>query len=150
MDETTTPPKPPTKRYLTGTKRGQFQRGHSGNPSGPKKSLAKTVAEAVREKSHNGLRWVKELDKIAMGKETTKNRLDAIRMLLERGFGRPPQEVQLSGGLVNFDSIDLKKLNDRQLEDLYAAQTKARELMVLAQTVPSDDEPARDFKVVNE
>lgn len=149
MDETPTPP--PTKRYLTAHKKnGQFKKGHSGNPAGPKKSLAKTVAEAVREKSHNGLRWVKELDKIAMGKETTKNRLDAIRMLLERGFGRPPQEVQLSGGLVNFDSIDLKKLNDKQLEDLYAAQAKARELMVLAQAAPSDDEPERDFKVVNE
>ena len=57
-----------------------------------------------------------------------KVRVDVMRLLLDRGYGKPPTEVNISSGsAVDLTDVDLSKLTDAQLEELYelSARTAA-------------------------
>ena len=70
-----------------------FEAGKSGNPGGRPKGLG---AALRRKYGENAGRLITELEKFAFGKVKKcphKVRVQAIGMLLERGWGKPPQEV---------------------------------------------------------
>lgn len=73
---------------------GRFVPGTSGNPGGRSKSLA-AIRQLAREHAETAIKKLVEL----LSSENERVRLDAIREVLDRGFGRPQQAIDL--GLVN-------------------------------------------------
>lgn len=74
-----------------------FQPGQSGNPSGRRRADF-TLAAYVREKTRDGRDLVDFLLSIvANGRAASKVRVQAAEILMDRGFGRPVQQTELSG-----------------------------------------------------
>ncbi len=80
--------------------KGRFGPGNNANPRG-RPPVGESIAEYIRHLSGaNGKVYVDKLHAIAT--EEHKNvmaRMQAIGVLLERGFGKPPQDVNLKGQL---------------------------------------------------
>ena len=77
------------------TPRGRaFQPGQSGNPGGRPKGVAQ-IRELVQAKGDD---LVGKLMEMALGANTEDRvRLEAIKALLDRGYGRPAQPVDGDG-----------------------------------------------------
>ena len=79
---------------------GRFRPGVSGNPNGrPKRGLA--LAEVVREKTRDGEDPVEFLLRVMKGQikhAPVADRIAAATELLNRGFGKPLQEVDVGLG----------------------------------------------------
>lgn len=84
-----------------------FKPGQTGNPGGRPKGLAAMVREVVGE---DGQQLVKAMAVIAVGtaaqvrtffgehvKRTARDRMQAVEFLADRGFGKAPQEVSVTG-----------------------------------------------------
>lgn len=85
----------------------RFQPGQSGNLRG-RPRVGTSLAERIREKGgDDGAVYVDLLHDIATNpKETTKLRIEAVRLLMQRGFGAIPTEVSVEEPLViNADQI---------------------------------------------
>lgn len=110
------------------TRRGRFQKGQSGNPAGRPRS-GQSLAEHIRQLAgEDGQAYVQVLHRLATGlHRDTRARLTAIGLLLERGFGRPPQTVDIQGVMASLrlDESALRGLDDDQL----AALARAREVL---------------------
>ena len=80
---------------------GRFQPGVSGNPNGrPKRGLA--LAEVVRDKTRDGEDPVEFLLKVMKGQikhARVSDRIAAATELLNLGFGKPLQEIEVDVGL---------------------------------------------------
>jgi hypothetical protein len=70
---------------------GRFRPGQSGNPGGRPKGLQR----AIREKyGDDGKQLMLAVHKLAFGKKTSDAvRLNALQILIERGWGKAPQIV---------------------------------------------------------
>jgi hypothetical protein len=78
----------------------RFQKGEVHNPRGRPRT-GTSVAEYVRKLSgDDGRAYVDKLHALAVGEhDNFSARLSAINILLDRGWGRPPQAVTLGGQL---------------------------------------------------
>lgn len=66
-----------------------FVKGQSGNPGGRPKGSAEVRELAQRLTA----RSFEELERMAFTSDDDRVRLDAIRIILDRGYGRPAQAI---------------------------------------------------------
>lgn len=71
-----------------------FQPGRSGNPGGRPKGSAEVRELAQRLTA----RSFEELERMAFTSDDDRVRLDAIKIILDRGYGRPAQAITGSEG----------------------------------------------------
>lgn len=104
-------------RSGTATKqRGRpFAKGQSGNPGGRPRGSG--IAGLVRERTADGVEPVEVLLKIMRDKKAAKrDRIKAAEVLLDRGWGKPQQQVEVTTPPV----ADLSKLTVDQLREVRA------------------------------
>ena len=86
-----------------------FQPGQSGNPKG-RPAKGTTVAECIRSLGgENGAPYVQRLHAIAFG-ENVRAALSAIAVLLERGYGKAPQDLGADA------NPDVARMSDQELD----------------------------------
>jgi hypothetical protein len=111
--------------------KGGFKPGRSGNPGGrPRKAIGDLSAEA---RKYAGLA-LETIVKICAEAKMDRDRLAAARELLDRGFGRAVQAVDLimmGKKLTELSTAELIALNERfaSLSAAVAGQLPAEELM---------------------
>ena len=103
----------------------RFEKGTSGNMKGrPRKNPA--ITEYISEKTDEGRRIIDELWILVRDPGTrTRDRIKAMEILLDRGFGRAVQQVEIAGEvsvtreLGSFTDLELMELVDlrRKLRD---------------------------------
>lgn len=71
-----------------------FKKGQSGNPGG-RKAVPKEITIAAQMLCPEA---VKTIGDLMRSSDDNNIRLKAANSLLDRGYGRPPQSVQLEGG----------------------------------------------------
>jgi Family of unknown function (DUF5681) len=98
------------------TGKGGFQKGQSGNPGGRPKANASLQLMA---RQHTGMA-LRTLAEIAKKGEKEASRVAAATALLDRGFGRPIQsmEMRIDESLLN------KRLSEMSPEELLAFERK--------------------------
>jgi hypothetical protein len=72
----------------------RFEKGKSGNPGGRPKAV-RDVAAAAREHTQEGLETL--VTAMRDGGAPWNARIRAVELILERGWGKPMQAVELSG-----------------------------------------------------
>jgi len=77
-----------------------WKKGQSGNPAGSKaKTRQKSVRTYLIQKyGLEARKLVDELDRIAFAASASKDQLPALRELLTRHSGQPPQSVDVTSG----------------------------------------------------
>lgn len=100
-----------------------FKPGRSGNPGGRPKGIARTVREQA---GGDPERFVQLLIAIAEDERTsTRDRISAVRELLDRGWGKPPAYAAIEGR----DPLEEDEISSaiRQIEDELAARRNGKE-----------------------
>ena len=108
-----------------------FQPGNNANPRGRPPS-GRALAEKIRAKAGDDAAvYVDELHRMALSRRIApKVRVEVMRVLLDRGFGKPPTDINVSSGsALDLTGVDLDKLTDRQLEGLHDAAAKTAAIL---------------------
>jgi hypothetical protein len=102
-----------------------FQKGQSGNPAG-RPPVGASVAERIREfGGRDGSVYVEQLHRLAVADDTDpRTRVAVIGVLLDRGYGRAPQELDASGSGGAIPQENLERLSDEELTLLKALVKK--------------------------
>lgn len=91
----------------------RFQKGQSGNPGGKPKEL-KGIQELARKHAPDA---IAALVKVARGGKSESARVGAAVALLDRGFGRPLQELKVDATVQNLTDEQI----DARIAQLYSA-----------------------------
>ncbi len=129
----------------------KWKPGQSGNPAGRPKGCV-GLAGYVREHTHDGKKLVNLLVRIAecetesldKHKVTLDHRLEAIRILLNRGFGRPVEQVVLGGGAATLTDVIMQHFQAKQVEQ--AAESMQESLKDAGKPDESRDSQAENAK----
>lgn len=100
--KTAGPPQPRTR-----DKHGRFVKGNGGSGKGGRPKLREEFKAFAQEKSLDALRMVYN---ILAGEETNnKDRLQAARLLMEYGYGRPAAELDRERLEIDRGRLDLER-----------------------------------------
>ncbi len=96
--------------------RTAWRKGQSGNPGGRPKEVAE-VRELSRQYTEEAIQTLVTLMQSA---KLERTRLAAASELLDRGYGRPPQAIDLGGPIpiLNYEAERLTKLTEKELRRL--------------------------------
>ncbi len=96
--------------------RTAWKKGQSGNPGGRPKEVAE-VRELSRQYTDEAIQTLVTLMQSA---KVERTRLAAASELLDRGYGRPPQAIDLGGPIqiVSYEAEQLSKLSNNELKKL--------------------------------
>ena len=108
-------------------RRGQFQPGQSGNPSGRPRRQIENLANEARKLTSLALGTLEQICRGEMPGVTPRDRLAAANAILDRGHGKP------------IAPVDLLTINRKvdELSDAEFAQLDAR--LVAAGIIQADD-----------
>src|ERR1700751_4622804 len=93
----------------------KFRKGVSGNPGGRPKVLGE-VQELARQHAPSA---IAELARLALKAKSETARIAAIRELLDRGYGRPRQAVEVSAPAENPLQLLLKEIDALNRRRIY-------------------------------
>jgi len=82
----------------------RWKKGQSGNPSGAKKGLARSAREAVGEDGKALAEFWLEI--VNDDTQRTSDRLEASRLLGERGWGKAPAFAAMEGDPLGFSDME--------------------------------------------
>jgi hypothetical protein len=85
-------------------------RGGAGRPPGAVNKATLEIREAARQ---HGPQMISELVMLAKESDSHSTRVAAIGMLLDRGYGRPKQELEHSG--VDGGPIEFADMSDTEI-----------------------------------
>ena len=107
------------------TLKPRWKQGESGNPAGrPKRNRELTLY--ISEKTDEGRALVDQLCEMAVSsKVNARDRIRAIEMLLDRGFGKAVQPIEV-GGEVSVHR-DISGFSDVELMELVDLRRRVRE-----------------------
>lgn len=117
--------------------------GQSGNPRG-RRPLVETFAELVRklgseEGKQDGRRYIDQLVYVAtQPHRDTKARIQALTILIERGWGKAPQDLNINAQVATLDAASLARLSDAELQLAAALARKMAGLEAEAQQEEDD------------
>ena len=107
--------------FITSDLRPMFKKGQSGNPGGRPKEIRelKEIAQS------HGAAMIEALVKIAKTGKSESARVTAATVLLERGFGKPLQQIE-TGQPGEFEALDrdqLREFVEREAAELGLGKT---------------------------
>lgn len=90
--------------------------------------MTKIVRDLCRENDRGKVEdLIRELYKIALTGKTSKNKLDALKYLVDRVAGKPTVMVAgEDGGPIQFSNVDMETLSDAQLAALVALRSATK------------------------
>jgi hypothetical protein len=114
---------------------GSWRAGESGNPGG--RANDAEVAALARRYTVDAMRALVEVARTAYGNPSA--RVTAALGLLDRGWGKPRQDVSLTG---TADSVHLHLFAVQQLNDINGVMADIGAPPIAAATIPTDMLPA--------
>jgi Family of unknown function (DUF5681) len=84
-----------------------FQKGQSGNPGGRRPGQVRAIQNLAAEARKHGPLALRTIADICRKSESQGMRLAAANSLLDRGYGKPAQSVELAGELTMTHQTEL-------------------------------------------